>query len=173
MSANSPSLQRIRAGNLCAGCGACAGVAPGAVSMRVEAPGFLRPDQIAPLTDRQESLIAACCPGLGQRVEVEGRTDSVLWGPYLRMQTGWATDDRVRFSGSSGGVLSMLLIHLLESGRVDGVVQTTAATDLPIGNATVISRDAEGVIRAAGSRYAPSAPLAGLSDLVADRKSVV
>lgn len=166
-SQTSPSLDRVRKGDLCAGCGACAGIAPAAVSMRIAAPGYLRPEQTAPLSKDQETLIAGCCPGLGQHVEAEGRTDSALWGPYLSMQTGWATDDRVRYSGSSGGVLSMMLIHLLESGRVDAVVQTTAATDLPIGNATVISRNADGVIRAAGSRYAPSAPLAGLSDLVA------
>jgi len=46
-------------------------------------------------------------------------------------------------------------------------VQTAASPDLAIGNATVVSAEASAVIAAAGSRYAPSAPLAGLAAQVA------
>jgi coenzyme F420 hydrogenase subunit beta len=78
------------------------------------------------------------------------------------MQTGWATDPALRFAGSSGGALSAILVHLLERGRVDAVVQTGSDPDLPHGNAPRISADRGGVLAAAGSRYAPSAPLADL-----------
>lgn len=160
----SASLMRAKRGNLCSGCGACAGLFPSALSMREEAPGYLRPHQVGPLPKEADPLIAAICPGIGQQVTPEkDQADSVLWGPYVTAQTGWATDPDLRHAGASGGALSALLTHLLGSGLVDGVVQTTAATDRPIGNTTVVSTDPGSIKAAAGSRYAPSAPLAGLA----------
>jgi coenzyme F420 hydrogenase subunit beta len=53
-------------------------------------------------------------------------------------------------------------VHLLEAGTVDGVVQAAADPALPIGNVTVLSENTADIRKAAGSRYAPSAPLAGL-----------
>jgi coenzyme F420 hydrogenase subunit beta len=164
----SPALARVARGDLCAGCGACAALAPGKVRMAMAAPGFLRPVQEAPLAAAEEAAIARACPGLGQSVTAAGRTDPVLWGPYVSMQTGWATDPGLRFAGASGGGLSALLVHLLQTGRVDAVIQIAADPDQPIGNVTVVSTDAAGVLAAAGSRYAPSAPLAGLAERVAD-----
>lgn len=164
----SSSLARVAQGDLCAGCGACAALAPGKVRMTMAAPGFLRPVQDAPLEAAEEGAIARVCPGLGQSVAAGGRTDAVLWGPYVSMQTGWATDPDLRFAGASGGGLSALLVHLLQTGTVDAVIQIAADPDNPIGNVTVVSTDAAGVLAAAGSRYAPSAPLDGLTTRVAD-----
>lgn len=163
----SPSLARVARGNLCAGCGLCAGVAPGKVAMRVEAPGFLRPAQTAPLDPAEEAAVAAACPGLALSVEAAGRPGDVLWGPYLSMRTGHATDPALRFAASSGGALSALLAHLLEAGDVEAVVANGADPALPIGNVTVTVADADGIAAAAGSRYAPSAPLAGLPGMIA------
>ncbi|MFN4128287.1 MAG: hypothetical protein ACK4GC_00485, partial [Paracoccaceae bacterium] len=109
----SSSLSRVARGNLCAGCGACAGLLPEAVTMATVAPGYLRPRQTAPLTPAQDALIAVVCPGLGQTVVAAGRADPVLWGPYVSMQTGWATDPALRHAGASGGGLSTMLVHLL------------------------------------------------------------
>lgn len=162
-----PSLARVTRGNLCAGCGACAGLNPGKVAMTVVAPGFLRPVQTAPLSATEDAAIARACPGLGQSVAAGDRLDTVLWGPYVSMYTGWATDPSFRFAGASGGALSSMLAHLVATGLVDRIVQTAAAPDFPIGNVTVVSEDAAGVLAAAGSRYAPSAPLADIASLLA------
>lgn len=159
----SPALARVARGDLCAGCGACVALAPGKVDMAVEPPGYLRPVQSAPLEVAEEAAITSVCPGLGIRVDpAAGRIDPVLWGPYVSMQTGWATDDGLRFAGSSGGALSAILVQLMASGMVDAAVHTAASPDLAIGNAPVVSTDAASVAAAAGSRYAPSAPLADL-----------
>ena len=164
----SPSVTRVARGNLCAGCGACAGLFPAKIDMVVAAPGYLRPAQKAPLSQTEEATFAAICPGLGQQVTAQGRDDPVLWGPYVAMQTGWATDPDMRFAGSSGGALSAIVQHVLDAGHVDAVVQTAAAPGFAIGNMTVVNADAAAILAAAGSRYAPSAPLAALSALIAD-----
>jgi coenzyme F420 hydrogenase subunit beta len=156
------SLKRVMRGNLCAGCGGCALVAPGKVEMTLVSPGYLRPHQIAPLTPEEDTRIARICPGLGQEVDPDGRTDDVLWGPYISMHTGFSTDSELRYTASSGGALSAVLIHLLKSGAIDAVIQTAASQEVPVANVPVLSKTAVEVRRAAGSRYAPSAPLAGL-----------
>ena len=55
-----------------------------------------------------------------------------------------------------------MVSHLLESGVVAFVHQTAASVDDPLGNETARSADGRDVFAAAGSRYAPSAPLADL-----------
>lgn len=163
----SPALTRVMRGELCAGCGACAALAPGKVSMAVAEPGFLRPVQTEQLDPKEEAAIRNACPGLGIRIAAEGRADPVLWGPHISMQTGWAADEGLRFAGSSGGALSAVLVHLLAAGVVDAVVQTAASPELAIGNASVVNTDAAAVAAAAGSRYAPSSPLAELATQLA------
>jgi len=135
--------------------------------MEISSPGFLRPQQTEPLSTAEEAALAGFCPALGQTVEARGRPDHLLWGPYLEMRTGWAIDPELRFAGASGGVLSALLVHLLESGEVEAVVQIAADPDNPIANRTVVSRNRADIQAAAGSRYAPSAPLARLHEFVA------
>ena len=160
--ARSPALARVARGRLCAGCGGCALVAPESVAMEMRAPGFLRPVQSAPLSAAEEARIARICPGLGQTVTAGKRRDDPLWGPFLEMRTGHATDEGLRHVASSGGALSAVLVHLVETGAVEGVVQTAAAAAVPVANATVLSRTPGEIAAASGSRYAPSAPLAGL-----------
>ncbi len=167
----STSLARIARGDLCAGCGACAGLAPERVAMAEAPPGFLRPVQYGPLTAGAEAAIAAACPGLGQTAEAAGRMDDVLWGPHLGMRTGWATDPALRHAASSGGALSALLLHLLYSGRVEAVIANGPDPEHPARNETRVLTDAAGVLAAAGSRYAPSAPLAGLAGWLAEHRA--
>jgi coenzyme F420 hydrogenase subunit beta len=89
-----------------------------------------------------------------------------FWGRIEAARTGWATDAALRRRASSGGALSAILRHLLDSGTVTRVVQTGADPARPIGNVTVVSATPESVAEAAGSRYAPSSPLAGLDALI-------
>jgi coenzyme F420 hydrogenase subunit beta len=67
-------------------------------------------------------------------------------------------------------MISALLDHAMASGMVDAVVQTRADTIDPVGNMTVISISLDEVEAAAGSRYAPSAPLQNVEALLADTR---
>lgn len=164
MTIPSPTLARVMRGRLCSGCGLCAAIAPQAITMDMQPPGWLRPHQSAPLTPEQETAIASACPGLG--IEASGYGDP-LWGPALDVATGHATDAGLRHRASSGGLISALLSHALATGLVDFVVQTGADPALPTANQTRISHNAADIMAAAGSRYAPSSPLARLEDWLA------
>nr|WP_310525396.1 Coenzyme F420 hydrogenase/dehydrogenase, beta subunit C-terminal domain [Polymorphobacter sp.] len=137
--------------------------------MTMAPPGYLRPHQHGPITAEQETGIAAACPGL---VVDESTTNAPpindpIWGPAWFVGTGFVTDPALRHQASSGGVISGLLVHALATGLVDFVIQTAADHRQPTGNHTSLSTTAQDVFAAAGSRYAPSSPLAGLEDWLA------
>ena len=147
---------------LCSGCGLCAAAADGAISMRLNASGFLRPVVAAGriLNDDVQDDLALSCPAMNLTAKPSPDVPvHVLWGPVASARTGHATDAEVRHRGSSGGVISALAIHLLHSGAVDGVAQIAVSPDDPLCNTLQISRNRDDVLRAAGSRYAPAAPL--------------
>jgi coenzyme F420 hydrogenase subunit beta len=109
-----------------------------------------------------DRLITDICPGARLTQSVTEGDDHQLWGPIVSTRVGASTDLALRHQAASGGALSAILLHLLETGRVDRAVQTAASDIYPLTNMTITSLDREDVVRAAGSRYAPSAPLSNL-----------
>ncbi|MGP1255118.1 MAG: Coenzyme F420 hydrogenase/dehydrogenase, beta subunit C-terminal domain [Kiloniellales bacterium] len=167
MSALPPKLKAIVEGNLCSGCGLCAAVAPqGAIRMEMSDQGFLRPTALGDVSPETDGLIAQVCPGATVQMDGHEGAFDPDWGPIVELATGHACDPEVRFQGSSGGALSALLQSFLDSGLVEGVAQTVADPNDPIGNTSQLSRTADDIFRAAGSRYAPSAPLDRLAELL-------
>ena len=169
---SSSIVREVVENGLCSGCGGCAAVAPDSITMRRIKPGYLRPVESRPATAVEHRRIAEICPGkiLAQEKPATG-SNHHLWGPLVGVRAGFSTDEEVRFKASSGGALSAILNHLLESGTVDAVLQTGQDDGLPIANKTVLSVTEDDVFYASGSRYAPSAPLDGLHrHLDGDRK---
>lgn len=162
---SSPSLQKVADGDLCSGCGLCAGISGGTIGMALRGPGFARPVQWAPVSPEIEQIISSSCPGLvvapwhDPSIGLETYADP-LWGPSLTTCVGHATDERLRFAGASGGALSGLLAYALESGLVDAVLHVEADPADPIGNTMRWSRTRGEIESGSGSRYAPSSPLA-------------
>jgi coenzyme F420 hydrogenase subunit beta len=87
------------------------------------------------------------------------------FGPTLEIWEGWATDPEVRVRASSGGILSALSLYCLEVERFGGVLHAGMDPAKPWMNRNHVSRDRAGVLARTGSRYAPSAPCAGLNDI--------
>jgi len=92
------------------------------------------------------------------------------FGPTLEIWEGWATDPEIRFKGSSGGLLSALSLYCLEQESFAGVIHAGMDPAKPWMNRNHVSHDRSDVMLRAGSRYAPSAPCAALSDLVDPNK---
>lgn len=159
-------IESIVGAGLCSGCGLCAGVAPGGpIAMRVSDDGYNRPVRSGAVPKAQAELVDAACPGLNivHGAEQTGAPRHPVWGPVIETKLGWSTDAELRRNASSGGGLSAMLIHLLASGEIDYVVQTAVSDDSPVRNALRISTGRDDVFHSAGSRYAPSSPLADIS----------
>ncbi|MBL8351858.1 MAG: Coenzyme F420 hydrogenase/dehydrogenase, beta subunit C-terminal domain [Burkholderiaceae bacterium] len=165
------TLQAIVESGLCSGCGGCvAAVGPETLQMRLDGSGWLRPQALRTLTPADQQAVREVCPGIGLRHgDTASATASYLpvWGPVSRLAAGHAVDPVIRHRASSGGVLSALLIHLLESRQVDFVLHTRVAADDPLRNDAVLSATREEVALGAGSRYAPASPVAMLPQALA------
>lgn len=130
------------------------------------------PVEAAPLSPSEDAAVGRVCPAL--TVSAPEGTHSGVWGPVRQVCQGHSTDHDLRHRGSSGGALTALARHLLDSGSVDTVVCTVASGDDPLLNVPLVASDAGELIRSAGSRYAPAAPLAGLFDVkVGDRVAFI
>lgn len=168
MTRSSPTLSRVLKGQLCTGCGLCASVADAAVEMRMVAPGYSRPVQVDEVSETAEAAIAAACPGAVVAPWASGPNADAMWGPWSRVLTGNAADPDVRYQGSSGGALSGLMIHALQTGLVDRVIHITADPEQPTRNVTTCSRTAQEVLAGAGSRYTASSPLAEIDQILSE-----
>ena len=152
----------------CAGCGACAGLlGPAKVRMCISTEGYLRPVAIQPLNAKDFELIDIVCPGTKLEHATQAAAYHPIWGPLVAVQTGHAIDTQIRREGSSGGVLSALAVYLLETKQVDFVAQIAVSADDPFSNQVQMSATRNDVLRAAGSRYAPAAPLDRLEEFLA------
>lgn len=162
------SIDDVVQANLCHGCGACAASAD--VEMSLNALGFARPANVDLAPGASDANFETICSGYRIEQDAAGRHYDDAWGPMISLWTGHSTDDEIRFRGSSGGVISAIAIELLETKVVDFVVHTRADPDNPLGNVTTPSYTRAEVLAGAGSRYAPSSPLADLQSYLGSGK---
>jgi coenzyme F420 hydrogenase subunit beta len=78
---------------------------------------------------------------------------------------GFASDQYIRYSCSSGGVATALSLFCIEAFGMHGVLHTRARADAPHLNQTVLSLSREQVLLGIGSRYSPASPCEGLAKI--------
>jgi coenzyme F420 hydrogenase subunit beta len=160
-------VDKVVASGLCSGCGLCAGMTSNEnIRMDMSSQGFLRPVSLSRLGGQDLAIFKEVCPGVTVSHKPSDVKYDPLWGPVVATHAAYSTDDTVRRNGSSGGVISAFLIYLLDTKQIDFVAQIAASDDDPIRNDIKLSRTREDVLRAAGSRYGPSAPLSKLSEIL-------
>ena len=155
-------ISEVVTSGLCIGCGLCEAVTNGRIRMIMTEAGSLRPSSTDTFTREEENQLLSACPGViaPSRPQTDKYRDDV-WGAYSSMRYAWAKDPEVRFRSATGGVLSALGMHLLESGAVGFILHVSADPDQPMRSRWVMSDTADEVFERAGSRYGPVAPLAG------------
>lgn len=168
MNVKANSLDKIIANGYCIGCGICAGlIGANKIKMSLSGQGNMRPISVAVFDSDEMEIIYKVCPGIRMEHFKTLQNLHPIWGPIKIVRTGYATDTDIRREGSSGGVISALAVYLIESGQVDFVAQIAVSPSSPLTNELQLSRSRADVLHAAGSRYAPSAPLARLEELLA------
>ncbi|MDR1190732.1 MAG: Coenzyme F420 hydrogenase/dehydrogenase, beta subunit C-terminal domain, partial [Verrucomicrobiales bacterium] len=86
-------------------------------------------------------------------------------GHVIAARVGHADDEKIRRAGASGGVMTAVLLHLLETGRIDGAVVARQGVPAPESARAVIAATNEEIMAAAQSVYIPVSMLERLSDL--------
>lgn len=162
-------LYKIVTDGLCIGCGLCEDIAGASAIQIVETEQHsLRPLASDALTNEAVDEIYRCCPGthvIGADPAAfeEGTKLDNVWGPWRRATCAHAADPATRFEGATGGVLTALGEFLLESNRVAFIYHVKASETEPTFGQRHISTSKADVQAAAGSRYGPTAMLAGFT----------
>lgn len=139
----------------CCGCGLCAAV--GEATLLIDKKGYYYPQS------GDKNFLKNVCPCYGS--QLKDMDYSQIWGKYLNIYYGWATNNDVRYRASSGGMLTALACFLLASDKVDYIIQTAADPNDQTKTITKISSSIEDIKSCCGSRYSISHPLEILKEL--------
>lgn len=162
MSNKHATIEKVVKRRLCTGCGVCAGICPrDAIDLTIDKGKGCYVPVVYKDRCTQCGLCHQVCPGHG--VDFEGLNallfgnipEHVAVGRYLASYIGHATDDELRFSSSSGGVVSALLVFALERGLIDGALVTRMRRDKPLRPEPFIARTKDDILSAVGSKYCP------------------
>lgn len=148
----------IRAG-LCTHCGLCVGLSSGTLVMVDTARGPLpRPVGAAP---QLPDIAFEACPGKGLRypdlnTAVFGQQPANwLIGNVQQTYIGYSAVPEVRRRGASAGVITQILLYLLEQGLIDGAVVVQQGRTIPWLAEPVIALTPEDIIAGSQSVYMP------------------
>ena len=145
---------------LCTHCGTCAGLSSGTVEMRSTPYGPL-PAMTHGDGSNVSPMALDACPGKSSDypalcASVFGKQpENWLMGCYRKLFVGHSGVPEVRRAAASGGVITQTLLHLLESGQVDGVVAVRQGSPQPWEAQPVIATSPEEIRECSQSVYAP------------------
>lgn len=149
-------IQKVVKEDLCIGCGTCYSACPfGAISLT-------KTDVFVPSIDAAKcddcGLCEFSCPGFHVDYErfvpkEDGKTRwNSLIGKYVDVYLGYAKDHYIRFMGSSGGMISAILLYALQNKIIDGALVVSMKG---INSQIMIARSTEELKKAMGSKYLP------------------
>ncbi len=163
--------KKVVRGGICTGCGACVALDDSRRAQMVDTDLGPIPDFAGLATDLPE-LAWDACPGKGVDYPEAYRShygklpEDWLVGEVLHTRTGHAGDPAVRAGGASGGVMTAVLCHLLDTDRIDAALVVRQGTPTPEKARVVFARSAEEVRASSQSVYVPVATLDVLRSVV-------
>lgn len=111
-------------------------------------------------------LCADICPGAGFRPSLlDGLPSDPFTGNALAAYVGKATDKQLFENSQSGGIVSALLVHSLEAGRINGAAVVSMEAGMPPRPLVRVARTSQDIYQAQKSKYCPVPLLSFLRDL--------
>lgn len=150
---------------LCISCGACAAMSPEKIAF-TERHGMLLPKVNSKNNDR----LIRYCPGGGYEIVKLGRelygdatNHDIELGHYRIFCAARSLDKEIAVNASSGGVITAILLYLLETNRIQGAVVTkfTYGSSGPK-TLTYIATNKKELLESQGSKYCPVVALESL-----------
>ena len=152
-------IQDIFRHDLCNRCGSCVGLSGGKIVFGDRTGEYL-PIISKPLDEGTSRLVWQACSGKGfnfpeQKVSVFGdpKGGHPFIGHYQKIYIGFSKDPEVRLNSASGGILSAILIWLLEKKMIDGAVVLGMSEAEPWLTRPYIATTREDILKAAQSKY--------------------
>lgn len=153
------SIQEVVRSGLCNRCGTCVGLSNGKVVFENRLGSYL-PVVKGPLSEEEEDLLFRACSGKGfdfpaerKRIYGESGKHHSFMGAYTNIYIGNSKDEKVRRNSASGGIITSILIWLLEKGRIDGAVVLGMSKEEPWLTQPFIAKTKGELLEAAQSKY--------------------
>lgn len=155
--------------SLCSQCGACAAICPkGAITLTRDRAGNYYPRVDEATCYPACGICATVCAGNGvdwtnlHSWRFDEPFTGAPIGHCLATYSGHAADGNIRNAAASGGMISALLCHLLESNAVDAACVSRLDGFNPV---TVLATTPDQIVAATGSVYVCNPALMGLDQI--------
>ncbi len=144
---------------LCTQCGTCVGLSKGKLRFE-EKKGIPLPTLVEEKnsSDIEKSCYSGCparyCsyPKLNRFVF---KKEPKNWIPGITKAShiGYATDEKIRRNGASGGVITAMLVHLLQTKKITGVICLKMGAKVPYKAEPVVAKTEEEILACSQSIY--------------------
>lgn len=159
------NIDSVVSNDLCTQCGACVAMCPHD-NITIERDEHWRffPQVTAeePCIKHCKSLCVEICSGVHEDSSlwkkqpiVEKDYDEWCAGPVLKTYIGYSNEEAIRSRGTSGGLITGLLVYMLESGKIDGALLVGPNKSHPLQHDIMIARTRQEIEDAWGSKYYP------------------
>jgi len=154
-------LEEIIKMNLCNGCGSCMAICPENCIDLVKSVK----ETYYPKIDYDKcincNLCIKVCPVINSMKDIDkflfkyqGRFN-LLIGNYKDCYIGYSKSSSIRFNAASGGIITTLLLFLLEKGLINGALLTKMGSSNSMEAVPFIARTRQEILSAMGSKYVP------------------
>ena len=173
MSNFSSNVKNVINNELCCGCGTCSSICPvEAITLRLDEDKGI----FVPIIDEEKCVSCQicffACPGhsvdfASLNIDIFGKKPKdIQIGNYLSCYLSQATNNDIRYNGSSGGFATAILIAALECGMIDGALVTRMRKDRPFEPEPFIARTKNEIIEASKSKYCPVPANLALKEII-------
>jgi coenzyme F420 hydrogenase subunit beta len=152
-------IHDVISSGLCNRCGTCVGLSDGKIRFTDRTGKYLPHIENDPEGKLNKELLQYCSgkgfyfPGQSKKIFGEDAHYNVFTGAYKNIYIGHSNDESIRRLGASGGIISAILIWLLEKGRIDGAVVLGMSEEEPWLTKPFIATSTEEILSAAQSKY--------------------
>lgn len=150
---------------MCCGCGACYSACP------TKCIDFIEGKYVNYPTIDEERCIEcgickSICPGQMNINRLIDCKKVNLHNNISSIKVSYSNNDKIRVNSASGGIISELIVHLLETKQVDCGVVVTQSKNNPLLNEVSIIKDSRDIHLSQGSRYSPASNCAILREII-------
>ncbi|MBI9033400.1 MAG: Coenzyme F420 hydrogenase/dehydrogenase, beta subunit C-terminal domain [Bacteroidales bacterium] len=156
---NIDKLKKVMKSELCNRCGSCVGLSQGKIIFNNKEGKYL-PQIVGDIDDESAKRIWNSCAGkefsFPEYREIfykDSPNFHTYTGPYHNIYIGYTPNEQVRRNGASGGIISAVLIYLLEKGEIDGAITLRMSKEKPWLSEAFIATSKEEILEAAQSKY--------------------
>ena len=150
--------------HLCLGCGLCEDICPSkSITISIDNGEYRAQVNDSSCLGEKCGRCGKICPGLGVNLkelsrkvtDINDAKENVIIGRYTNLYTGHSKYEDIRFHSASGGLVTGLLIYLIEKNIINGAVVTKFSSVDNITPEVFIARTKEEIISARSSKYCP------------------